>query len=281
MANLPNYEFIRNRSFEISWAIFRCTALFKSEKLKKELENSAVDLTVNYDRFDFNKSDVLEISGQLPYIEKTILIIKLAEAASEINAVNAKVLYRELSNLAEVIKKDVAGEIGKNKDVLNIENMFLKLPAINQQGKNNSADSNDNNKKENGLNTAIRQEAREVVSLPNYNSANSKTIRQEKNETISLSSRNSANEINKITAKMVNSAKDDFSVQESWQELIYKKIREIGKTSTKELCAYFPHISERTIRFYLQRLVENNLIDRIGSTGPGSYYVFKSYEKVA
>ncbi|KKT43525.1 MAG: hypothetical protein UW32_C0001G0117 [Candidatus Wolfebacteria bacterium GW2011_GWE2_44_13] len=58
----------------------------------------------------------------------------------------------------------------------------------------------------------------------------------------------------------------------SWQHVILQKVKELGQTTTKELTASFPEISERTIRFYLQKLVDNQAIDRIGSTGPGAAY---------
>lgn len=61
----------------------------------------------------------------------------------------------------------------------------------------------------------------------------------------------------------------------SWQSVILQKVKDLGQTTTKELTASFPEISERTIRFYLQKLVDNGLIDRIGSTGPGAAYKAK------
>ncbi len=69
---------------------------------------------------------------------------------------------------------------------------------------------------------------------------------------------------------------EEDSIQDSWQNLIYRKIKEIGKTSTKEISSFFPEISERTVRFYLQRLTDAKLIEKMGTTGPGSYYVFKN-----
>lgn len=61
----------------------------------------------------------------------------------------------------------------------------------------------------------------------------------------------------------------------SWQNVILQKVKDLGQTTTKELTASFPEISERTIRFYLQKLVDNGSIDRVGSTGPGAAYKAK------
>ena len=68
---------------------------------------------------------------------------------------------------------------------------------------------------------------------------------------------------------------DEESVQDSWQNLIYRKIKEFGKVSTKEIAAFFPEISERTIRFYLQKLNDSGLIEKTGTSGPGSFYTLK------
>jgi hypothetical protein len=58
----------------------------------------------------------------------------------------------------------------------------------------------------------------------------------------------------------------------SWQHVILQKVKDLNQTTTKELTASFPEISERTIRFYLQKLVDNGMIDRVGTTGPGAAY---------
>ena len=276
---LPNFEFIKNRSFEISWAVFRCSALFKNEKLKAEIENSAIDLTVNYDRFNFKETGINQIAGQLPYIEKLIFIIKLAEAIGDINPINSKVLFRELNSLNDTVKKSVS-EFSKKAEEssnINIESIFSKTPAVisNNENKENKTEKEAENTDKNIVknNSAIKIGN---DKNPQNNSAMVRfTANQERKDTAS------SNTINHMAIRQKVSSADDMDVQESWQELIYKKLREIGKASTKELTFYFPQISERTIRFYLQRLVENGLIERIGSTGPGSYYIHRSYNQVA
>ena len=72
--------------------------------------------------------------------------------------------------------------------------------------------------------------------------------------------------------EQISSADNDEAVLDSWQDLIYRKIKEVRQVTTKELAGSFPQISERTIRFYLQKLAEAGLVDKKGSTGPGSYY---------
>lgn len=61
------------------------------------------------------------------------------------------------------------------------------------------------------------------------------------------------------------------------QSAIIEKIRqsENRQTQLKELLAAFPEVSERTMRYDLQKLCAQGLLERVGSGGPGSYYVIK------
>ena len=61
------------------------------------------------------------------------------------------------------------------------------------------------------------------------------------------------------------------------QSAILEKIRqtENRQTQLKDLLAAFPDVSERTMRYDLQRLCNQGLLERIGSSGPGSYYALK------
>ncbi len=128
-------NFIKQRTFEISWAVFRVAVLVRQPKLKIELENAAIDLLVK------------PIEVQLQYIEKLEQLVKLAEKIGEIKSINADVLYRELGNLQTVIEKVNGKSIrqvqGKRQlpDV-EIESIFSKPPMI--IDKNNSINTSTN-----------------------------------------------------------------------------------------------------------------------------------------
>lgn len=61
------------------------------------------------------------------------------------------------------------------------------------------------------------------------------------------------------------------------QSAILKKIRQNleGGCQIKDLIEEFPSVSERTLRNDLQKLVSQGLIDRIGSSGPGTAYIIR------
>lgn len=62
------------------------------------------------------------------------------------------------------------------------------------------------------------------------------------------------------------------------QSAILEKIRQSanGQIQLKDLIAAFPEVSERTMRYDLQKLCAQGLVERVGTGGPGSYYVLKS-----
>ncbi len=59
------------------------------------------------------------------------------------------------------------------------------------------------------------------------------------------------------------------------QSAILDKIRQSGNLPLKDIIAAFPEVSERTMRYDLQKLCVQGLIDRVGNGGPASYYVIK------
>lgn len=56
------------------------------------------------------------------------------------------------------------------------------------------------------------------------------------------------------------------------QTAILERIRQSGNCRLKDLQEVLPGTSERTIRYDLQSLVEQNLVERIGNGGPSVYY---------
>jgi len=60
------------------------------------------------------------------------------------------------------------------------------------------------------------------------------------------------------------------------QSAIIEKIRQSGKTALKDLLSEFPDVSERTLRYDLQKLCNQGVIERIGNGGPATYYIVKT-----
>jgi len=56
------------------------------------------------------------------------------------------------------------------------------------------------------------------------------------------------------------------------QSAILERIRQSGNCRLKDIQEVLPDTSERTIRYDLQTLLEQNLIERIGNAGPSVFY---------
>lgn len=62
------------------------------------------------------------------------------------------------------------------------------------------------------------------------------------------------------------------------QSAILEQMRQKNDCRIKDLQGSFPEVSERTLRYDLQSLVEQGLIARVGSGGPGTYYRLRVFE---
>ena len=56
------------------------------------------------------------------------------------------------------------------------------------------------------------------------------------------------------------------------QKAIIARIRQTGNCRVREIQEIFPELSERTIRYDLQKLVEEGSIERVGNGGPATFY---------
>lgn len=56
------------------------------------------------------------------------------------------------------------------------------------------------------------------------------------------------------------------------QSAILERIRQNGNCRLKDVQEFLPEASERTLRYDLQNLIEQGLIERVGNGGPSTYY---------
>ena len=72
-----------------------------------------------------------------------------------------------------------------------------------------------------------------------------------------------------------NSANHETGNSITRQATILEQIRQTGNCRIKDIQDILPESSERTIRYDLQSLLEQNLIERVGPGGPSVYYRIK------
>lgn len=64
------------------------------------------------------------------------------------------------------------------------------------------------------------------------------------------------------------------------QSAILERIRQNGNCRLKEIQEFLPETSERTLRYDVQNLIEQGLIERIGNGGPATHYKVKEVKIV-
>lgn len=279
-----NFNFIKNRSFEIAWAVFRCSALFSQNNLKSKVEDVAVDLVAFSHSF---QKDEFEAAKQFSVLSQLEVIIKLAEALKEINTINAQVLFREINNLTWAIQS----ALSEIKQAAEIKPAHPDIEAIfsPSRKKNERQSENDEEKiKEDfGDDDDIITEISENDDIDDGFSGDNRKIKKSKpikkivsSSAIATAGLDIKSLINKRKSALMesssiirNSDSSPLDSADSWQNTIFNKFKEMEKLSTRELIAFFPQISERTVRFYLQKLTDAGLIKRVGNPGPSSYYM--------
>lgn len=163
--------------------------------------------------------------------------ILLGQSIYEIEPINARILVQELANLNAVMRQFAELDVKEGGIKLDISEIFSKVPAVQQREDINPA-----------MNAAVDSA---------MNTASPLSIRQSYAEAGNLEE-NNGNYILGVALR---------------QSAIIEKIRQSGKVALKDLLAAFPDVSERTLRYDLQKLCGQAVLERIGSSGPATYYV--------
>lgn len=304
---ISNYEFIKTQAYELSWAVFRCTELFTQDKLRKEVEAAAVDLITDSGTIaetmesEFPRIEKLtslirlaESVGQIASVNANVLYRELDNLTKAIrleivdrrekknitasldrmftNAAYASQLgntaptdVAQPGNTSSASSLQVNSAAQKKEDAQfgSIEQL-LSAATKSSQPINRGADSTVS-----ASANPIAQFIQPAQAAPQPN----QPIRQSVPTTPSSALRQTQDVVVSTVAPMNAPIRQvQVATTGSWQNVILQKVKDLGQTTTKELTASFPEISERTIRFYLQKLVDNGAIDRIGTTGPGAAY---------
>lgn len=121
----------------------------------------------------------------------------------------------------------------------------------------------------NALNAAIRQIAG-LEELSNLESVFSGAQQETQKSPMEMNL-----ELDNITAGISSGNGANASIRQS---AIIEKIRQSGnrQVQLRDILGAFPEVSERTMRYDLQKLCTQGLVERVGNGGPGSYYLLKA-----
>lgn len=243
-----------DKAQEIGYALVRVAAYVRRRELRSRLEELAFALVDNV--------VAPEPDAALEVIASAENVIKLGASVYEIETVNARILLRELGGLASAIRQSFGIDALPNLSTMfspdNTASNVAELPhsAIEKNERVAEYDMDSAMPISEGFKETKVDIADDVV--PSLSQAQPSEKQQPGMVSVGSAIRQSA-----ILEKIKHS-----SAEVNGNGFI-KGCR------MKDLIAEFPDVSERTLRYDLQRLLQHGAIDRLGNGGPASYYVMK------
>jgi hypothetical protein len=176
--------------------------------------------------------DANSISRLIAVLEQ---FIEFGKTIYEIEQVNADILLAELNRLRTLTNEIAASQLPHSDDLPDLKSLFPSQKKITSSAKSKSLKKSK---------SAIEKKDDIHENIPQ--SAFINTTVTDKND-------------------------DDPAIRQS---AIAEKIRQSNNIPIylKDIIAAFPNFSERTLRYDLQRLCSQGIIERVGAGGPGSYY---------
>jgi len=240
-----NADFVKQKAREISYSLIRICFYIKRMDLRSSIERLSFELLENSARLSAN-NNLDNLNRALASVSALDSLIRLGHSIYEIEPVNATVLVRELDGLNSAIRQSGNYPYGEEQ-LPNIESFFSRVPvAVEQQPQTQDrvrSDSDLSNNAVNLMDFSSDAQPSKIILTGEENSESG-------NSAINVAIRQSA---------------------------IINKVKENNGCRLKDLTAEFPDVSERTLRYDLQRLCGQSVIERVGNGGPASYYRFISH----
>jgi len=229
-------EFLTAKAREICYALVKVAFYIKRNELRQRLEGSAFDLLQNTAEAVIDAEEKILLKRVFRNIAATDALVKVGHSLYEIEPVNANVLSRELEAFNSAIRQ--FGNLSEEQpsDLTSIQSLFSPFPKL-------------------GFATVAN--AKELIPVKPQSA-----MAEENNENGNGNGNGSGNGINMAIR----------------QSAVINRIKQGNGNGCrlKDLLAEFPDVSERTLRYDLQRLCEQGVIQRIGNGGPASFYQFRA-----
>ncbi len=301
-------EFFTQRSFEVVWAVFRVAEHTTRQKIKQGLEDKATDYLLAKDLKTLDElEEIIRLSGQIKEINQinTSVLLRetgnlraamldiqdiqkkqLAPANTPENAPKIEEVFSRppmrVSDLIEIMKK--SGFEIKERQTEKTES----IEKINLGVKSDEAVNNG---------PAIKSPAREEIDFIKEKQEEIEYKQKEsgkaifegqllekspeitKSDTLNSPARQElTKESGKSEIKSPASKKDRFDAVIGFKErnsIIMELLNKRSLCHIKDLIDSLPNISERTVRYDVQRLVDKGVIERVGTGGPNSFFRIK------
>ncbi|NCN53187.1 hypothetical protein GW950_01855 [Candidatus Wolfebacteria bacterium] len=245
-------EFIKNKAREISYALIRVSFYIKRDDLRSRMEKLSFELLENASRLEVEKNNS-NLNKSLETVSALDGLVRLAHSIYELEPVNATVLVRELDSLDSAMR-----QLGNaNKELSDIESFFNvkqgeSLGEERKEIKNIKEENRDEEEK--GVDTEFSPRGFNRVNVSDF------SLNGEEDEEVV------ATPIKSDGGGSINAA--------IRQSAIISKVKAGNGHGfrLKEIISDFPDVSERTLRYDLQRLCRQGVLERVGNGGPSSYY---------
>jgi hypothetical protein len=243
-------NYLPKKAFEISYALFRIAESMKHRGFAGYLEDAGIALLKS------------AAAGDAALVRQSASVIEcLVRFGADVDVIgqkNSQLIIREIRNISSAIAEPVYPAKAADVDIGDI----FKIPF----GKHDQAE---------GVKKVADRRPRETDSRgENIQDADQRApdraVRSEEGETPPLEG---------SALPQTTGRGDQSNSSENRQKLILEKIRQSGNPPAgragcrlKDIQELLPDTSERTLRYDLQELVERRLVERIGSSGPSTYY---------
>ncbi|MFA5173291.1 MAG: hypothetical protein WC435_02760 [Candidatus Paceibacterota bacterium] len=231
-------ENFKKETYRISYALFMISEQIKRVSVAKKIAEYAIFLLEDVYNGDLEKAvkDREFLSG-LIYFSSDIGLLDYE---------NREILIEELNNLKEIIEKEKKEKTGAREFLK--KDLSKPFPLV----LNKKEEEGNIFFKEGILDKSeLLEKDRDFVSSEFGNSA----IRQEGSEVRNLE---------KFPDGTLKRRED-----------ILNRIKQSGICFLKDLSTFFPNCSERTLRYDLEWLSKQKKVEKIGSSGPGTFYRVK------
>lgn len=290
--NYPS-EFMKKRSFEVVWAVFRVAAIVPRAGIKQILEDRALGY------FSHKNSEALDVLEEA---------IQLGSKVGDISEVNSSVLLREIGTLRTLFieAKNAPVEKVEIPEQESIEHIFSEPPMLFADFAHMMQVDHDTE----GVAQPM-QAAHPTANLANDIMESGKTVSgKTQNDRFSsdiykapsFSGKSLANDImesgnvqsgnnlakkearisgNAGNAKSTQTGKNAQPVLSSAErkEQIVSILKSKNFCNMNDIMGHFPNVSDRTLRYDIKTLADSKIVERVGNGGPNSFFRLRKKEQ--
>ncbi len=264
------------KAYEIAYALFRIAGIVRNERIAEYLESGALKHLRAIILMDLNLAK--ESGKELEFY------LRIGQDLNFIHPDNAQAVISEIralnEHIAEISGKERLPELAKfsfsgreipstNKEGGTLQDIKISLDNINKQIEILSEEGQVAEE----VSAESFQPITEDISMRQSNYK--EPVKEEKKFGLKIERQSPV--VVATEAVTEEDPKVNIFNGETRQMAIYELIRQFGKESgngcrMRDLQEGFSGVSERTIRYDLEKLIEMGLIERAGQSGPSTYY---------